>query len=157
RYAIARWGLSKAVSELLMTPRLAHPAAAVFHAKLASSLALWPIPRGMAVRTANPLACEPALVTTLGSFKRDPNQALGIRVADKVPAADASPVHSDSRNDPASDNMVMQVQARDARATTLALLNTFRIAGPMMGREPDNLAKADTLVFDVWIPPDAAP
>ena len=150
RYAIARWSLSKAVSELVMTARLTHPAAPLFHAKLASSLALWQIPRGMSIRTANPLASEPALITTLGSFKPDAPQLLGPWNTEYAGvAADASIIGGDSPG--------MQVQLRDAGSTALTLLNTFHVSGPMMGREPDNLSKADTLLFDVWIPADAAP
>ena len=150
RYAIARWSLSKAVSELVITARLSHPAAPLFHAKLASSLALWPVPRGMSIRTANPLACEPTLITTLGSFKPDAPQALGPWTSERHAAlSDASLVGGDTPS--------MQVQAREASSIALTLLNTFHVTGPMMGREPDNLSKADSLLFNVWIPADAAP
>ena len=123
RYAVARWGLSNAVSDLLMTARLSHPAAALFHAKLASSVALWPIPQGASVRTLNPLACEPKVVAMLGSFKRDAPQTLGAWKADAMTsAADATVVDEHE-----------QIQARDPRTTTLTLINTFSIEGPRMG------------------------
>ena len=155
RYAIARWGLAKSVQELLMTARLSHPAAALFHAKLATSLALWPIPQNLSVKTFNPLACEPPLAALLGSFKRDAPQTLGPWKADNMTSAAEAKVVDEQRR--GEDAASMQIQARDPRTTTLTLINTFHIAGPAMGIEPDNLSGADTLLFDVWIPPEAAP
>ena len=151
RYAIARWGLSKAVSELLLTPRLTHPAAPLFHAKLASSLAVWPLPP-LPVRTFNPLACEPAGVCMLGSFEPHDTPKLTRWSADPLTSAAETKVVL-AGNDGRS---CMAIAARDPRTTALSLLNTYRVRGGLVTQEP-NLAHADSILFDVWIPADAAP
>ncbi len=155
RYTVARWSLSKGVSEMLLTPRLAHPASSVFHAKLASSLAVWPLPQGVAVRTLNPLAREPSVTTVLGSFEP---ATSGARVSPFPSRWTADPLTSAAETKILDGGMngrpSVSIQARDPRTTALSLMNTYRVRGGLIAQEP-NLSAADSILFDVWIPADA--
>jgi hypothetical protein len=150
RYLLARWGLSKAISGFWITAQLQAPSAPLFHAKIASLLAAWPLPKDVPVISLNPLACDPTTVQMIGSFTPNDPSPLSHWGVDKF-----SPPATESKANAGSDGGICdQIVSNDPRYTHLAVVNAYETK-PFGAAAPDNFFDADTILFDVWIPPEA--
>ena len=146
RYAIARWGFSKAVSGLWITSGMLDPDSADLHTKLAASVREWLPDENLPVLTLNPLARPPSVIAQLSSFKNVEIDSPNHWSADtRISPAIGTPVKlPDGR-------IAFEVRARDAATRQIGLSGTF-----MLG-VPEEIAQADTLLFDVWMPPESPP
>ncbi|MCW8129323.1 MAG: hypothetical protein KIS92_02975 [Planctomycetota bacterium] len=150
RYALARWGRSKAVSSFLIDTDLNAPAAADLHARLAASLRGWPGlgEGGKPFYSLHPLACPPMPVADAGGFALGARNPTGAWYAgDPLPARVSYVAHD---NTPA-----LEIHAQGQNASVCAIKPYAVAAADYRAAAPDNFHRADALLFDVWLPPDA--
>jgi hypothetical protein len=146
RYCIARWSLSSAVSGLCLAATLNAPGASNFHTQLAAALRDWLAGGTLPVAAFHPLAREPQTVVQLANFDSAQNDPLSAWHADwRVSAASETVLTSGLTG----DNNCLEVRAHSASSTVIGLTCAY-----MLGT-PENFTLADTLLFDVWIPPQA--
>lgn len=152
RYCVARWGHSRAVSALWLTPVVNASGASEFHAQLAPLLQTWTRGLSLAVATLHPCPCVPQTIRTLGAF--EPEEHSNWKVDKRLGAGHCTLVPK-AGSDGAS---CLELEAEDTQATTLNLQMTY--VTPVMdwlAEPPDQFTAADALQFDLWAPPAAPP
>lgn len=147
RYCIARWGAYKSVSSLRLTPILCAPGSSEFHALAAPLLQDWTEELGLPVYSSHPFAHPPETVKVSGDFVA--RGRGGWRADHRL-----GPVYGSAVDDPALDQPCFEVRSPDGRGKNLGFVNTLYFPTPdWRAPAPDNFAAADTLLFDVWVPP----
>ncbi|MBI3829333.1 MAG: DUF5060 domain-containing protein [Planctomycetes bacterium] len=152
RYAVARWGRSRAVSSFLIDVDLNAPGAADLHALLAATMRDWPglgdSPASKPVYSLHPLACEPIPVADIGEFERGVRAASGAWYAGDPQPARLKAVAFD--NTPA-----LEASALD-RAGSICAIKPYNMSMvDYRARAADDFGAADALLFDVWLPENA--
>ena len=151
RYSLARWGMSRGISEICVDASLTSPYASGFHETLAKSLAALPHSREIEIYSLNPMTCAPEVLCALHS-------AAGERVT-------YGPFVPENQNVALSDGM-RDLDAPIANGEILELTNgatralgaiaKFVLPNPEWNKPaPDNFSCADALTFDVYIPSSA--
>ncbi|MCZ7646907.1 MAG: hypothetical protein M5U26_16730 [Planctomycetota bacterium] len=152
RYALARWGASKAVDSYLLTVRLNAPGAAELHAQLGAAARRWPL-REKPLVSLHPLAREPRTTTEIalwdddarksgGAWRSEEHEATRVRLVAGEEGAGAAGAALEIRGGPGE--------------TAVTALKPFRLAGAdWRAPAPDNFHAADALCFEVWLPPGA--
>ena len=159
RYCIARWGMSRAVSGLLLTPALNAPGAPEFHAKVGESLKRWAAACGVAVLSLHPLACEPRQTHNLAQlFYSEPLESG--KNEHYVHSFGWKPIGNATGakvNDGGINNgKYYEVRCADPADTELGIIDTLNIGKEEFGQPAgDNFTVADTLLFEVRLPRSA--
>jgi hypothetical protein len=161
RYACARWGHSKSVSSLMLTPTLATPGASLFHTQFAAELQEFAAICRLPVYTLHPFAREPQIVSELGTFENSNPQknssewtwSIDQRICSGTGSIlDAKQHTSTNRSNPSGH--VYEARAATSAATFIGVVGN---CNPMAGNYQhllDDFNSADALTFDVFIPPD---
>ena len=155
RYAIARWGLSKAVSSLWLTPGMMNAGTSQAQAKLALSLRDWLGSQGSSAPiaiTLHPLACTPRLVAGPDTFdKPEPNSIQCWHADTRLSPAVAERVKFAGQSGQGQDEAYcLRVTAMNPASAMIGVAGTYALG------IPTNLASMDALMFDVWVPSEAS-
>ncbi|HEY3320943.1 MAG TPA: hypothetical protein VGP72_10800 [Planctomycetota bacterium] len=152
RYCVARWALAKPVSSLCVTPTLTTPGCSEFFESLSPMLASWSRDLGVPVYSLHPLSRVPIAVRTVTSF--DANEPGGWQ-------ADARHGDSVSQKVPQAGSdggACLEVKARSPATTIVNIIGTYwNLLCDWNVTPPDDFLAADTLLFDVWVPPEGPP
>jgi len=152
RYSLARWGQSRAVSALWLTPVLNAPAAPDFHARLAPLLRSWTSSLSLPVATLHPFARAPQVVRALGPA--DAAAGFSWRADARLGACTAGTIEGAGER----GGICLEARAQTPQGSTVNVQST--LAFPIVDWQatpPDDFFAADTLQFDVWVPPNAPP
>jgi hypothetical protein len=152
RYCIARWGASKAVSELCMTSTLATPGVSAFHGRFGKALNAWSASIGLPLISLHPLAREPQLVSNLSYIlNQDDVNSYGW-----APIAACNATGEKLLSEGVDNGKCYELRSNDAASTHLGMINTYNVIRQNFNKDPiDNFGSADTVTFDVWIPANA--
>jgi hypothetical protein len=155
RYALARWGCSKAVSCLLLAARPSSPGVADFHARLASALSGWVTQTGKPLYTLHPLPREPEVAKVVeGLDFRSRVEAGQWRAGEPLPALLAFNSIAELGGDRGQE-YALEVNGGQG-ADSVCALKPYRLAVTPCERPLiDDFGPADALMFDVWLPAGA--
>jgi hypothetical protein len=152
RYCIARWGLSKAVSSLCLTPLLNAPGAPEFHVRAAPLLAAWTRELALPLASLHPVALPPSGVKVVATFEAD-NRNIW-RVDRRAYGSYGNPISQDG----SQGHGCFEMRAGDpASKEIFAFENYGQYSVQWKRPAADDFFAVDTLFFDAWVPPDAPP
>ena len=149
RYAVARWGHSRAVSSFVLDVTLNSPGAPDFHARLAEAAREWSVlGESKPLWSLHPLACEPVTsVEVLDTRRFDETWRPGL----PRPATVRAVLHG------SGDAAIhaLEVRSAEKNASVCAEKTYNSPVADWRTRPPDDFGDADALLFEVWLPPDA--
>jgi hypothetical protein len=155
RYALARWGRSRAVSCFVLTARPSTPGVADFHARMATALRGWLEQTRKPLYSLHPLTREPLVAKPVDGL--DGRAAVGgaWRAGEPLPAQLTIVAGAGVQGGRSEGDFALEVTER-AQAGSACAIKPFRFVAARYDRPlPDDFHTAEALAFDVWIPPNA--
>jgi len=150
RYCIARWGQSKAVSSLCLSPLLNAPGAPEFHAGAAPLLNVWTRDLALPVASLHPFAVAPQGVRVVSSFEAGDHNTWRVeRRANGLFGNLNSQDGSEGRG-------CYEVQTINPQTQEIFAFENYGFYSVQWKKPaPDDFFAADTVLFDVWVPPNS--
>ena len=155
RYALARWGRSRAVSSFVLTARPSTPGVAVFHMRIAAALRGWLEETDKPLYSLHPLTCEPQTVKQAEGLEGRNVIGGPWRPGEPLPAQLTIVGGVGPRTGRNEAEFALEVAGRD-NAGSVCVLKPYRFVVARYDRPlADDFHEAEALLFDVWIPPNA--
>ncbi len=156
RYAVARWGRSKAVSSFFINLKLNTTGMPDLHARIAEVARRWPViaTGEKALLSLHPLALEPRTVTELTSISSAPSSSGAWFAGEPQPSRIRPVPHTPGKWE-AGAKVDLEALALSPLRSVCAI-KTFRGSiTPFQNIPLDDFHQAQALLFDVWVPANA--